>query len=149
MKSLPNTDTFCNPTVLCLTVLCVFFTSASYHLCQMCFWRGAMTDEHKDDVFKEYSAWKTPGKPSGMSKHILRSFFYSGAVFLLFRPGYRLKSEYGFVSKFSFYWIWMLVSFLKNYKLPVSEKQNNLFILLNFQKIRWTSGSMIIYGSGK
>jgi hypothetical protein len=27
-----------------------------------------MSDEHKDDVFKEYSAWKTPGKPSGRCK---------------------------------------------------------------------------------
>jgi len=44
--------------------------SANYHLCQLCFWRGDMSDEHKDDVFKEYSAWKTPGKPSGLRRSI-------------------------------------------------------------------------------
>jgi len=44
--------------------------SSNYHLCQLCFWRGDMTEEHKDDVFKEYSAWKTPGKPSGLRRSI-------------------------------------------------------------------------------
>jgi len=42
--------------------------SASYHLCQMCFWRGNMDEAHRDDVFKEYSVWKTPGKPSGLRR---------------------------------------------------------------------------------
>lgn len=42
--------------------------SANYHLCQMCFWRGNMDDAHRDDVFKEYSVWKTPGKPSGLRR---------------------------------------------------------------------------------
>merc|ERR1719369_1905283 len=37
--------------------------SANYHLCQMCFWRGNMDEAHRDDVFKEYSVWKTPDKP--------------------------------------------------------------------------------------
>ena len=48
--------------------------NANYHLCQvlpslaciialysfgqMCFWRGSMDEEHRDDVFKEYSVWK-------------------------------------------------------------------------------------------
>jgi hypothetical protein len=44
----------------------------------MCFWRGAMSDEHKDDVFKEYSAWKTPGKPSGMLIAVFRIRFALG-----------------------------------------------------------------------
>jgi len=44
--------------------------SAPYHLCQLCFWRGEMSEEHRDDVFKEYSAWKTPGKPSGLRRSI-------------------------------------------------------------------------------
>jgi len=42
--------------------------SANYHLCQMCFWRGDMSEAHRDDVFKEYSMWKTPGKPSGLRR---------------------------------------------------------------------------------
>jgi len=42
--------------------------SANYHLCQMCFWRGNMDEAHRDDVFKEYSVWKTPGKPSGLRR---------------------------------------------------------------------------------
>ena len=42
--------------------------SAAYHLCQMCFWRGNMDDKHRDDVFKEYSVWKVPGKPSGLRR---------------------------------------------------------------------------------
>jgi len=42
--------------------------SANYHLCQMCFWRGDMAEAHRDDVFKEYSLWKTPGKPSGLRR---------------------------------------------------------------------------------
>jgi hypothetical protein len=42
--------------------------SANYHLCQMCFWRGNMDEGHRDDVFKEYSVWKTPGKPSGLRR---------------------------------------------------------------------------------
>ena len=42
--------------------------SASYHLCQMCFWRGNMDEKHRDDVFKEYSQWKVPGKPSGLRR---------------------------------------------------------------------------------
>ena len=37
-------------------------------LLQMCFWRGNMEDGHRDDVFKEYSMWKTPGKPSGLRR---------------------------------------------------------------------------------
>ena len=42
--------------------------SANYHLCQMCFWRGNMVEAHRDDVFKEYSMWKTPGKPGGLRR---------------------------------------------------------------------------------
>ena len=42
--------------------------SANYHLCQMCFWRGNMDDKHRDDVFKEYSQWKVPGKPAGLRR---------------------------------------------------------------------------------
>jgi hypothetical protein len=42
--------------------------SANYHLCQMCFWRGNMAEAHRDDVFKEYSMWKVPGKPSGLRR---------------------------------------------------------------------------------
>ena len=44
--------------------------SANYHLCQMCFWRGNMDDAHRDDVFKEYSVWKTPGKQSGLRRSL-------------------------------------------------------------------------------
>ena len=44
--------------------------SANYHLCQMCFWRGNMDEAHRDDVFKEYSVWKTPGKQSGLRRSL-------------------------------------------------------------------------------
>ena len=36
----------------------------------MCFWRGNMDDAHRDDVFKEYSVWKTPGKQSGLRRSL-------------------------------------------------------------------------------
>ena len=44
--------------------------SAHYHLCQWCFWRGRIPAEHRDDVFKEYNSFKTPGTSgsSGSSK---------------------------------------------------------------------------------
>ena len=44
--------------------------SANYHLCQMCFWRGSMDEAHRDDVFKEYSVWKSPGKQSGLRRSL-------------------------------------------------------------------------------
>ena len=44
--------------------------SANYHLCQMCFWRGNMDEDHRDDVFKEYSVWKAPGKQSGLRRSL-------------------------------------------------------------------------------
>ena len=44
--------------------------SANYHLCSMCFWRGNMAEAHRDDVFKEYSQWKTPGKQSGLRRSL-------------------------------------------------------------------------------
>ena len=31
---------------------------ANYHLCQSCFWRGKIGPKHKEDVFKEYNAYK-------------------------------------------------------------------------------------------
>lgn len=44
--------------------------SANYHLCQMCFWRGNMDTGHRDDVFKEYSVWKSPGKQAGLRRSL-------------------------------------------------------------------------------
>ena len=35
--------------------------SAKYNLCQWCFWRGRIPSDHRDDVFKEYNSFKTPG----------------------------------------------------------------------------------------
>ena len=35
--------------------------SAKYNLCQWCFWRGRIPPDHRDDVFKEYNSFKTPG----------------------------------------------------------------------------------------
>ncbi len=35
-----------------------------YHLCQNCFWRGLISREHADDVFKEYNTFKPCGKSS-------------------------------------------------------------------------------------
>ena len=36
----------------------------------MCFWRGNIDEAHRDDVFKEYNVWKTPGKPSGLRRSL-------------------------------------------------------------------------------
>ena len=44
--------------------------SANYHLCQMCFWRGSMDEAHRDDVFKEFSVWKSPGKQSALRRSL-------------------------------------------------------------------------------
>ena len=41
--------------------------SAKYNLCQWCFWRGQIPPEHRDDVFKEYNSFKTPGTSGSSS----------------------------------------------------------------------------------
>ena len=41
--------------------------SAKYNLCQWCFWRGRIPPDHRDDVFKEYNSFKTPGASGSSS----------------------------------------------------------------------------------
>ena len=41
--------------------------SAKYNLCQWCFWRGRIPSDHRDDVFKEYNSFKTPGASGSSS----------------------------------------------------------------------------------
>ena len=36
-----------------------------YHLCQNCFWRGKISPDHADDVFKEYNNFKSTQKRGG------------------------------------------------------------------------------------
>ena len=52
-----------------IMIMMMIMTAA---LLQMCFWRGNMEDGHRDDVFKEYSVWKVPGKPGGGLRRSLR-----------------------------------------------------------------------------
>ena len=40
--------------------------SPNYQLCQACFWRGHISAEHKNDVFKEYNSHKPSGGGSGV-----------------------------------------------------------------------------------
>lgn len=41
---------------------------ANYHLCQNCFWRGRISDDHVDDIFKEYNSFKTSSGKSSLKK---------------------------------------------------------------------------------
>ncbi len=40
----------------------------NYHLCQNCFWRGKISDEHSEDVFKEYNCFKSSSGKSSFKR---------------------------------------------------------------------------------
>ncbi len=45
----------------------------SYHLCQNCFWRGRIAQEHAEDVFKEYNCFKSSSGKSSIKRSLHQS----------------------------------------------------------------------------